>query len=119
MEPQVDQGLVPPRPPGNSAPPRNPGGRPRKPGEGLEDARRRKESALADLREDEVKKRRGELHVAADCTRAKEDENRMLKSALLAVPSRVRAKLPHLTADDLRVLDEELRAALKALGEGD
>lgn len=119
MEPQVESGLTPPRPPGNPPPQRNPGGRPRKPGEGLEDARRRKESALADLREDEVKKRRGELHESGPCERMKAEENRMLRSGFLAVVSRVRARCPELTPEQVQAIDEEVRAVLTGLGGGE
>lgn len=95
------------------------GGRPRLPGENYEQARTRKERALADKREDEVKQSRGKLHETEVCERKVADDYRMVRSGMLAVPNRVRARLPHLTAEDIRVLDEEIRAALKALGEGE
>jgi phage terminase Nu1 subunit (DNA packaging protein) len=42
---------------------------------------------------------------------------RMVRARVLAVVSRVRARLPHLTAQDAQLIDEELRAALTELGE--
>ena len=42
---------------------------------------------------------------------------RTVRNALLAVPARLRVRLPHLTAGDIRVIDEEIRNALAALGE--
>jgi phage terminase Nu1 subunit (DNA packaging protein) len=90
-------------------------GRPRAPGESLENARRRKERALADLRELEVRKKRGNL-VDADAV-ATEWTNvlRQVRARVVAVASRVHARLPHLTAHDASVLDEELRLALAEL----
>jgi phage terminase Nu1 subunit (DNA packaging protein) len=41
---------------------------------------------------------------------------RMVRSGVLATPSRIGASLPHLSAHDLAVIDRELRAALTALG---
>lgn len=41
---------------------------------------------------------------------------RSLRSGVLAVVSRVRQQLPHLTVHDVEVIDRELRAALTALG---
>ena len=40
---------------------------------------------------------------------------RQVKASMLAVVSRCRAQLPHLTATDADVLDRELRNALEAL----
>jgi hypothetical protein len=39
---------------------------------------------------------------------------KFLRCGVLVVPSRVRGGLPHLTAQDAQVIDEELRAALTA-----
>jgi phage terminase Nu1 subunit (DNA packaging protein) len=92
-------------------------GRPPAPGEALQAARRRKEVALADLRELEVNRRRGQLLDATAVEREWAGVLRAVRAGVLAVASRVRARLPHLTAHDAQVLDEELRAALAALGE--
>ncbi|RVT84559.1 DNA packaging protein [Rhodobacteraceae bacterium CCMM004] len=43
---------------------------------------------------------------------------RDVRAALLAVPSRVGAALPHLTAHDVETLSSEIRAALEALADG-
>ena len=44
---------------------------------------------------------------------------RQVRAALLAVTSRVRAQLPHLSAHDAAVIDREIRSALEALGTTD
>ena len=71
----------------------------------------------ADLRELEVQRRRGQLLEAAAVEREWAGVLRAVRAAVLAVASRVRARLPHLTVHDAQVLDEELRAALQALAE--
>src|SRR5258705_11395366 len=83
----------------------------------LHGARTRKEHALATLRELEVRRRQGELVEAVAVEREWAGIVRQVRAAMLAVPSRVRSRLPHLTAHDAGVLDEEVRAALAALGE--
>ena len=92
-------------------------GRKRAPGESFEAARRRKERALADLREDEVKKQREKLLDADAVAREWGDVLRRLRASVLAVTSRIRARLPHLTAHDAAVINEELRQALMALAD--
>jgi phage terminase Nu1 subunit (DNA packaging protein) len=58
------------------------------------------------------------LLLAADVVREWGDTLRACRNALLAVTSRVRQRLPHLTAQDAAVIDEEIRAALTALADG-
>ena len=41
-----------------------------------------------------------------------------LRAGMLAVPSRVAARLPHLTAHDVAEIDAEIRAALAEIGGG-
>jgi len=41
------------------------------------------------------------------------------KTKLLAVPGKAKARLPKLTAADVRVLDQLIREALEELGHGD
>jgi phage terminase Nu1 subunit (DNA packaging protein) len=85
----------------------------------LHAARTRKEVALAELRELEVKRRR-EMSLDADAVaRQWSDILRRVRAGVLAVVSRVRAQLPHLTAHDVEVLDRELRDALTALADGE
>jgi hypothetical protein len=62
-------------------------GRPRAPGESLEAARRRKETALADLRQLEVHARKGELLDAAPTLRSVEAFARVYRDTLLALPT--------------------------------
>jgi phage terminase Nu1 subunit (DNA packaging protein) len=92
-------------------------GRKPRPVVSMKEARRRKEVALCELREIEVNKRRGESLDAKVVEREWSDVLRMVRAGVLAVVSRVRSRLPHLTAQDARVIDEELRAALRTLGE--
>jgi phage terminase Nu1 subunit (DNA packaging protein) len=58
---------------------------------------------------------RGELVPAADVERAWSNILRQVRSAVLAVPSRVRQQLPHLTAHDIATFDAEIRRALEDL----
>lgn len=83
----------------------------------LHAARTRKERALAQLREMEVEEKRAELVSASDVAREWEGIIRNVRSAMLAVVSRVRSQLPGLDAHAVSVLDREIRAALAALGE--
>lgn len=106
------------KPPANPLPSKRPRGRPRAPGESLEAARRRKETALADLREQEVKRRAEKLLNAEAVDREWRGTLRSIKAAMIAVTSRVRAQLPHLSTHDAAVIDREIRAALTAAGEG-
>lgn len=91
-------------------------GRPRAPGESLQNARRRKETALADLREIEVRRRRGELLEAAEVGRDWQAMLRQVRAGLLAIPSRLRSKVPTLDARTMQILDAEIRRALTVLG---
>jgi phage terminase Nu1 subunit (DNA packaging protein) len=91
-------------------------GRPRNLKESFEAARTRKESHLADLRGIEVDERRGKLLNAQAVEREWSDMLRQVRAGVMAVVSRVRARLPHLTGHDAAILDQELRAALAALG---
>ena len=102
--------------PANSHGGRRPGaGRKRASGESYEAARRRKESALADLREAEVARRRGES-LDANCVEQEwSGILRMVRAGVLAVVSRARSRLPNLTAHDARIIEEELRTALQTL----
>jgi phage terminase Nu1 subunit (DNA packaging protein) len=79
--------------------------------------RTRKEAALAQLRELQLERERGDLLDADDVARRWEEVAREVRSAVLACTSRIRAALPHLTAADGDLIDRELRAALVALAE--
>lgn len=92
-------------------------GRPRAPGESFEAARRRKETALADLREHEVRLKKRTVLDADAVTREWEDILRTVRAGVLSVVSRVRAQLPHLTAHDADVIDRELRQALTGVAD--
>ncbi|WP_290689981.1 MULTISPECIES: terminase small subunit [unclassified Haematobacter] len=62
---------------------------------------------------------RGELVKADEVERAWADVLRKVRSRVLAVPSRLRQSLGHLTAADVDALDRELRTALEELGHAD
>ncbi len=68
-------------------------GRKQAPGESLEAARRRKETALADLRQLEVRRRRGELAEIATVTRVVRNAAQGYRDAWLNWPARVAAVL--------------------------
>jgi phage terminase Nu1 subunit (DNA packaging protein) len=93
-------------------------GRKPAPGESFEAARRRKEIALADLRQIEVRVKRGELLEAEAVSREWCDMMRRIQAGILAVSSRLRQQLLHLTARDVQVIDRELRDALAGLAGG-
>jgi phage terminase Nu1 subunit (DNA packaging protein) len=60
----------------------------------------------------------GALLDAGAVERGWSDIIRQSLAAVLAVPARYQARLPHLTVSDVAVLDEELREAMRGLGEG-
>ena len=61
---------------------------------------------------------RGEYVPAGDVERAWGDILRGIRSRILAVPSRLRQTVPHLTTSDVTLIDRELRDALQELGAG-
>ena len=61
---------------------------------------------------------RRELVPAAEVERVWAGEWRMLRSAILAAPSRLRQVLPHLTREDIAAIDAELRTILSEFGNG-
>lgn len=74
--------------------------------------------AQADKEETRVQRERGELVEAAEVTREWQNVLRDLRNALLAVPSRCGAGLPHLTATDVATIEREIRIALEAVADG-
>lgn len=66
-----------------------------------------------------MRKLRGELLDADAVTREWQGILRQVHATVLAVTSRVRSRLPHLTAHDADVIDRELRDALIVLGNDD
>jgi hypothetical protein len=80
------------------------------------EARRRKETALAELRELELRQRRGELIEAADAVREWSSACAMVRTRLLALPDRVAASLAGKAEAEIReALTSEITAALTAL----
>jgi phage terminase Nu1 subunit (DNA packaging protein) len=74
--------------------------------------RARLASAQADLAELKAKALRGVLLDAAEVERTWGGVLRTIRAAMLAVPSRIGARLPHLTAVDIDAIDREVRDAL-------
>ncbi len=73
----------------------------------------------ADGQELKNKQARGELLLAPDVAREWIDIQRRVRGGVLAVTSRVRARLPHLTPADAVEIDSEIRLALEALSNDD
>ncbi|WP_192931196.1 terminase small subunit [Gemmobacter serpentinus] len=74
--------------------------------------------AQADKEEARVARERGELVPADAVSREWAGILRDLRNALLAVPSRCGAGLPHLTSTDIATLDREIRTALEGVAHG-
>lgn len=74
--------------------------------------------AQADKEEARVARERGDLVPADAVTREWTGILRDLRNALLAVPSRCGATLPHLTPTDIATLEREMRAALEDVANG-
>jgi phage terminase Nu1 subunit (DNA packaging protein) len=81
--------------------------------------RTRKEAVLAQRRELEPDWLRGFLVAKDEVAQQWGAICRQVGAAVLAVPSRVRARCPQLTAEDVQVIAEEIGAALSALGNED
>lgn len=75
--------------------------------------------AQADAQEVKNRMIAGELVPAVEVAREWADVLRGVRSQVLAVPSRIRSSLPHLTAQDVAQIDRELRDTLTEMGGGD
>jgi hypothetical protein len=89
------------------------------------EARRRREIEL--WRQARVKREADELELAlrkgelVDVTEAQAEAEALFSEArtkLLGVPTRARQRMQHLTADDVRMLDELIREAMEAFADG-
>lgn len=74
--------------------------------------------AQADKEETRVARERGELVPAEAVSREWASILRDLRNAMLAVPSRCGATLPHLTSTDVATLEREIRIALEGVAHG-
>jgi phage terminase Nu1 subunit (DNA packaging protein) len=72
-------------------------------------------SAQADLVALRVARQRGELLDAGEVAAEWCGVLRTVRSGCLAIPSRVGARLPHLTPGDVAAIETEVRAALTEL----
>lgn len=89
------------------------------PGESVASAAARVKHWDAKLRELKFKEAAGELVLARDVTRKVTEKFHHCKARLLALPSRARQDLPHLTLTDVAKLEEIVREALESLVEVD
>jgi phage terminase Nu1 subunit (DNA packaging protein) len=80
--------------------------------------RARLAAAQADLAEQKLAHQRGALLDARTVRAEWSAILRGVRAGVLAAPSRVAARLPHLSAHDVATIDGELRAVLAELGEG-
>ncbi len=94
-------------------------GRPPDGGDDLRAEKLRLTRAQADKEETRVKRESGDLVEVAAVSREWSNLMRDVRNALLAVPSRCGAALPHLTATDIATLDREIKKALEGLADGD
>lgn len=93
-------------------------GRPSIGGDELKAEKLRLTRAQADAQEAKITRERGELVPADAVSREWAGILRDLRNALLAVPSRCGAGLPHLTSTDIATLDREIRLALEGVAHG-
>jgi phage terminase Nu1 subunit (DNA packaging protein) len=84
----------------------------------LEQQRQRLYKLRADAQELKNEQLRGDLIAVADVERKWTENVRRIRSALLALPSRVAHQLPHLTQEDRALVEREVRAVLAELAEG-
>ena len=74
--------------------------------------------AQAELAEQKLAHQRGSLLECGAVEREWTDVLRTVRAGMLAVPSRVAQRLPHLTPHDVSEIDAEIRAALAEIGGG-
>jgi phage terminase Nu1 subunit (DNA packaging protein) len=87
-------------------------------GPSLADARRRKELALAELREIELAKEKGSLIPARDVELRWAGIIMSARTRLLELPTRMKQAVPDLTSKDVETIREIVREALTDLAEG-
>lgn len=81
-------------------------------------ARTRRETALATLAEDQLRKSRGELVPVADVVTKLAAEYTSARTKLLGIPSRLRQRDPGMTQGQLALVESLIREALEDLAEG-
>ena len=78
----------------------------------------RREYARAQLLELDLQERKGELVPVSEVGAKFVEVVQAAKTKLLGVATRIKQRLPHLTADDVREIDDLLREALEGLADG-
>lgn len=82
------------------------------------DSRARSEFEKANLLELDRKQKEGLLLPRDQVERAAANVATIVRTKLLAVPTRARQRIPHLTLDEVAILDELQREALEELADG-
>jgi hypothetical protein len=77
----------------------------------------RKEAALADMAEIEVQVKRGQLVPVDEARVDVIDRFTVAKTKILGVATRVKQRMPHISGDDIRLIDDLLREALEELAD--
>ncbi len=93
-------------------------GRPSESNTDLKAERLRLTRAQAEAQETKNRQLSGELVGADAVSREWQSILRDVRAAVLAVPSRFGAAMPHLSASDIAALDAEIRAVLEGLADG-
>lgn len=84
-------------------------------GSGFQKARERREVALADKAEMDLRQKRGELVEASEVKQHLVGAFARCRTKLLGIPARARLQLPHLSAADVAIIDGLIREALEDL----
>lgn len=80
--------------------------------------RARKDRAAAEMTELKIAERRGQLIDAAEAERAWSGHVLGARNHLLGLPTRAKARLPHLSHEDVRTIDTLVRESLEELAAG-
>lgn len=83
------------------------------------ESRKRSEFERANLLELERKQKEGLLLPAEQVQKVWANSVAIVKTKLLAVPSRLRQRIPHLTLEEIAIAEELIRESLEELSEGE
>lgn len=81
-------------------------------------ARVRREAALAEIAELELAERKGRVAPIEELEQRMVRAFTIVRTHLLGIPSRIRQRLPHIAAEDVREIDDLIREALTELADG-
>lgn len=77
----------------------------------------RREAARAGLAELELEQRKGSLVTVEESRQVMTDKFSAVRTRLLGLPAKIKQRLPHVAVEDVRVIDEIVRAALEVLAD--